>query len=114
MLLLSQLLFIYFSDGLQGIAIALLIYFIGFNYLEASLPSMVSRLAPTERRGLSLGVYNTFQSLGIFLGGFMGGLVAKYFGYQGTFFFCSLMIILWLILAASMHVPEKKKKLINL
>jgi len=70
--LFSQLLFIYFSDGLQGIAIALLIYFIGFNHLEASLPSMVSKLAPIERRGLSLGVYNTFQSLGIFLGGFMG------------------------------------------
>ena len=70
--LFSQLLFIYFSDGLQGIAIALLIYFIGFNYLEASLPSMVSKLAPIERRGLSLGVYNTFKSLGIFLGGFMG------------------------------------------
>lgn len=114
LLLFSQILFLYSSDELQGIAVALLIYFIGFNYLEASLPSMVSRLAPTERRGLSLGVYNTFQSLGIFLGGFMGGLVAKYFGYQGTFFFCSLMIILWLILAASMHVPEKKKNLINL
>jgi len=112
LLLLSQLLFIYFADGLQGIAIALLIFFIGFNYLEASLPSMVSKIAPIEGRGLSLGVYNTFQSLGMFLGGFMGGLVAKYFGYQGTFLFCSLMIVIWFILAVTIHMP-KKKRLIN-
>jgi len=109
LLFLAQFLFIYLSNDLKGIAISLLIFFVGFNYLEASLPSLVSKLAPTDRRGLSLGVYNTFQSLGIFLGGFMGGLIAKNYGYQGTFFFCSLMILVWFIFSLSIKMPEKKR-----
>lgn len=110
LLLFAQFLFIYFSDDIIGIAISLLIYFVGFNYLEASLPSLVSKLAPIDRRGLSLGVYNTSQSLGLFLGGFVGGLIANYFGYQGTFFFCGLLVLIWFILSLTMKMPERKKK----
>ncbi|WP_240127208.1 MFS transporter, partial [Thermomonas alba] len=44
----------------------LLVFFLGFNTLEASQPSLVSRLAPTHARGAALGVYNTLQSLGLF------------------------------------------------
>ena len=47
----------------------------------------------------------------MFLGEFMGRLVAKYFGYQGTFF--SLMVTMWLILVASIYSAEKKEKLIK-
>ncbi len=110
LLLFAQFLFVYLSDDIIGIAISLLIYFVGFNYLEASLPSLVSKLAPIDRRGFSLGVYNTSQSLGLFLGGFVGGLIANYFGYQGTFFFCGLLVLIWFILSLTMKMPERKKK----
>jgi len=108
LIFLTQFLFIYFADGIIGIIIALIVYFIGFNYLEASLPSLVSKLAPIQRRGLALGVYNTSQSLGIFVGGSLGGLIASFYSYQGAFLFCSLPIIIWLFLSISMKMPSRK------
>ena len=105
----TQFLFIYCSNGIVGIVMALTFYFIGFNYLEASLPSLVSKLAPIQRRGLALGVYNTSQSLGIFVGGSLGGLIANFYGYQGTFLFCSLLIMIWFILSISMKTPINNK-----
>ena len=108
LIFLTQFLFIYFADGLVGIILALIVYFIGFNYLEASLPSLVSKLAPIQRRGLALGVYNTSQSLGIFVGGSIGGLIASFYGYEGAFLFCSILIIIWLYLSISMRMPTKK------
>jgi len=108
LLFLTQFLFIYFSNGIEEIIIALLLYFIGFNYLEASLPSLISKMAPIQRRGLALGVYNTSQSLGIFFGGSIGGLIANFYGYQGAFLFCSLLILIWFILSISMKMPINK------
>lgn len=108
-LLMAQLIFIYFSGSLAGIISGLLIYFIGFNYLEASLPSLVSKIAPINKKGLALGVYNTYQSLGIFVGGALGGLVTKLFGYDASFIFCIALIFIWLILSSNMKVPQQKK-----
>jgi len=108
LLFVTQFLFIYFSNGIVGIIIALIFYFIGFNYLEASLPSLVSKLAPIQRRGLALGVYNSSQSLGIFVGGSLGGLIANFYGYQGTFLFCSVLLMIWFVLSISMKMPIKK------
>ena len=109
LLFVTQFLFIYFSNGIVGIIMALVFYFIGFNYLEASLPSLVSKLAPIQRRGLALGVYNTSQSLGIFVGGSLGGLIANFHGYQGAFLFCSFLIMIWLVLSIPMKMPINKK-----
>ena len=55
------------------LAAVLLVYFTGFNVLEASQPSLVSKLAPGERKGAAMGVYNTTQALGLFAGGAFGG-----------------------------------------
>jgi len=107
-LLLAQFSFIYFSNNLLGIAISLLIYFVGFNFLEASLPSLVSRIAPANQKGLALGVYNTSQSLGIFVGGFVGGLITTFYGYSGTFLFCGILIFIWFVFSLNMNVPIKK------
>src|SRR5258708_19484149 len=52
----------------------LLAFFVAFNVLEATLPSLVSRSAPPDSRGTALGVYNTTPSLGPFLPGPVGGL----------------------------------------
>ena len=113
LLFLSQFLFINYSHEILNISLALLIYFIGFNFLEASLPSLVSRIAPIDRKGFSLGVYNTCQSLGMFFGGILGGLAAKNFGYVGVFYFCGIMISIWFIFSLSIKMPELKKGLKN-
>jgi len=107
-LICAQCLFILISQDLKGILIALLVFFVGFNFLEATLPSLVSKIAPDNERGLALGVYNTCQSLGIFVGGFAGGLLNKFYGYDATFFFCIILLATWLLLSFKMNIPKNK------
>lgn len=107
-LICAQCLFILISQDLKGILIALLVFFVGFNFLEATLPSLVSKIAPDNERGLALGVYNTSQSLGIFVGGFVGGLLNKFYGYDATFFFCIILLATWLLLSFKMNIPKNK------
>lgn len=84
-------------------------YFVAFNILEASLPSLISKLAPAEAKGTAMGVYNTAQSFGIFLGGAMGGWLYSHYGTAAVFAFCSVNMALWLLLAVTMQAPLKVK-----
>ncbi|MGK0399881.1 MAG: MFS family permease [Candidatus Azotimanducaceae bacterium] len=63
------------SPTLALFVAAVLVFFVGFNYLEATLPALVSNVAPTERRGAAMGIYSASQFLGIFAGGSVGGLL---------------------------------------
>ena len=83
----------------------LFVFFCGFNVLEASQPSMASRLAPAQARGAALGVYNTLQSLGFFAGGAVGGVLIKSWGVQGLFAACLALMLLWLAVAWPMKTP---------
>jgi MFS family permease len=101
-----------FAGSIQyfwGIVISLTLYFIAFNVLEASLPSMISKIAPAAAKGTAMGVYNTSQSLGVFVGGAMGGYLSHAFGFASVFIFCGVMMLLWLIFAYSMQVPPAVK-----
>lgn len=75
----------------------MLVFFCGFNILEASQPSLVSRMAPTPLRGAALGSYNTLQSLGLFAGGALGGAIAKWAGMPGLFAVTAGLTALWLV-----------------
>jgi predicted MFS family arabinose efflux permease len=77
-------------------------FFVGFNILEASQPSLASRVAPAHARGAALGVYNTVQSLGFFVGGFGGGWLAKHFGFDALFAGCFVLMAIWLMAAWGM------------
>jgi len=76
----------------------LFVFFCGFNMLEATQPSLVSRMAPGSLRGAALGAYNTLQSLGLFAGGALGGALAKWAGAPGLFAATALLATLWLAL----------------
>lgn len=76
----AQLLFASSIQHFWGIVASLSFYFIAFNVLEASLPSIISKLAPAASKGTAMGVYNTSQSLGIFVGGAVGGYLSHYHG----------------------------------
>ncbi len=89
----------------------LIVYFIGFNVLEASLPSMVSKIAPSDLKGTAMGVYNTLQSVGLFVGGATGGLLFQKYGFSGVFTFCSVLMLLWLVLALILPAPKPVKNL---
>lgn len=92
--------------SLWALAGLLFLFFVSFNILEASQPSLVSRMAPVHARGAALGVYNTLQSVGFFVGGAMGGALAKWGGSPVLFAACLLVAVLWLLLGWGQPVPE--------
>ncbi len=109
LLLLAQLSLIVLVSHFWGIVAALMAFFIAFNVLEASLPSLISKLAPAQAKGTAMGVYNTSQSLGLFAGGVAGGMLAHHFGYFAVFAFGASLSAVWLWLAFSMRTPPAVK-----
>ena len=87
------------------LSVGLFLFFLGFNTLEASQPSLASRLAPAQTRGAALGVYNTLQSVGFFVGGAAGGWTSSHFGPAGLFMACAGLSLAWLVVAWPMAVP---------
>lgn len=86
----------------------LLLFFVSFNILEASQPSLVSRIAPASARGAALGVYNTLQALGLFCGGAFGGWLAQHAGPSSVFILGAGVTLVWLIIASSMkNLPRR-------
>ncbi|MBU3591795.1 MFS transporter [Polynucleobacter sp. 78F-HAINBA] len=100
LLLIAEVLFTN-TASITSIAIALLVYFVGFNLLEALQPSLVSRFAK-ESKGTALGVYNTTQSIGLFTGAVIGGYLMDSHGDLSVFVMGSVLLLCWLIIAWSM------------
>ncbi len=96
------------APHIAWLAFMLFLFFCGFNVLEASQPSLASRVAPPHARGAALGVYNTLQSLGFFAGGAAGGWLVKTQGVSALFIACALGTALWLLLAWPMTAPGRK------
>jgi len=99
------------TSHLVGVAALLLVFFCGFNALEASQPSMVSRIAPTGLRGAALGVYNTLQSFGLFTGGLLGGWLVKSWGSPGLFLCAAVAMLVWLLVAWRLQAPGRGEAL---
>lgn len=76
----------------------MLLFFTAFNFMEASLPSLVTRTVLDSFRGTALGFYSTSQFIGTFLGGVMGGLIYEYAGLNQVFLFDGGLCIIWLVL----------------
>ena len=87
------------------------IFFIGFNLLEAMLPSLVTRIAPGYAKGTATGVYNTFEFFGVFVGGAFGGLLHGAYGGTGVFVFCALASFAWLLLSFFGSPPQLRESL---
>ena len=105
LMLIAQLCFAGLINQFWGIVFSLFAYFVAFNTLEASLPSLISKLAPAAAKGTAMGVYNTSQSLGVAAGGLAGGYLSHYYGYSSVFVFCAVLMSLWLLLTFSMKTP---------
>jgi len=83
----------------------LTLFFVAFNILEATQPSWISRIVPPRIKGAALGVYNTLQSVGLFIGGFAGGWLAHRFGETAVGVACAVLALVWLALACTMSPP---------
>jgi predicted MFS family arabinose efflux permease len=113
--------------GLVGLAVAgfgelpqnywtvfglLYVFFTGFNLLEATLPSMVSKVAPADLKGTAMGIYSTAQFLGAFVGGTGAGWVYGHYGIAQVFLCAAVVALLWLAVAAGMRPPRHLSSLL--
>ena len=111
LMLIAQLMFGILINVFWGLVASLFVYFVAFNVLEASLPSLISKIAPPSAKGTAIGVYNTCQSLGVFFGGLLGGFLADFGGSFSVFSFCAILMTLWVGFAFSMKAPPAIKTL---
>jgi predicted MFS family arabinose efflux permease len=95
------------SPTLTLFVMALLVFFVGFNYLEATLPALVSKVAPSARRGMAMGVYSSSQFLGIFAGGSVGGLLIALTDIATLLVVNAGLLVLWAIALMTLQPRSK-------
>lgn len=101
----ALLLMALFSHSLWLLSLAIVLFFTGFNYLEASLPSLIAKFCPVGEKGSAMGVYSTSQFLGAFCGGMLGGGAYQLVGASGVFFVAFILMLIWLLLSVGMEKP---------
>ncbi len=108
-LIVSALGLILLPTSIMSIALCMLLYFIAFNFLEATMPALVSRIAPADQKGSAMGVFSSGQFFGAFLGGILGGYLAQ-IGEANTVFAAAAGVgVIWLFIAWQMQIPPKSK-----
>ena len=95
--------------GLWSLVLSVVLFFTAFNYLEATMPSILSRIAPAGVKGSAMGIYSSSQFLGAFVGGIIGGFVASSYGEQTIFLVMAVASLLWLALSFGMKKLKKSK-----
>ena len=101
----GQILLMLGQNSLWGVAAALLIFFTAFNVLEATLPSMISKIAPLAAKGTAMGVYSSVQFLGAFFGASVGGALMQFVGGDAVFIFAIALLLVWLVVVSGMQPP---------
>ena len=102
----SQLVLLLWSSDPIVVALALVGFFTGFNIMEASLPSLITKIAPANAKGTATGVYSSAQFLGIFVGGVGGGLASAMGGTTDVFALTLIAALIWFGIAATMRRPS--------
>ena len=91
--------------SVTSIIIVLILFFLAFNYLEATLPALITKAAPLSKKGTALGIYSTSQFIGTFTGGLAGGYLYDHFGLESIFIFGGIVSIIWLSALLIMQNP---------
>jgi MFS family permease len=105
-LLVSQVMLYFGAHNLYALLAALTLFFSGFNVMEASLPSLITKVAPPDAKGTAMGLYSSLQFLGIFIGGIIGGWAHQTAGTAGVFVLTAALALLWLLAAVTMKQPS--------
>ncbi len=92
--------------------IIITLFFVAFNLMEASLPSLVSKTVYAGGKGTAMGVYSTFQFFGAFCGGAIGGGLFGRWGASAVFAGAAILAGAWLIAAWGMSVPLKSESIV--
>ncbi|GAB4224190.1 MAG: MFS transporter [Gammaproteobacteria bacterium] len=104
-LALAQLSLYYYHASIGSLVSSLMVFFFGFNLLEATLPSLISKISHPNSKGTALGIYSSSQFLGIFAGGVLGGWFYAHHQLNGVFLACAFLACIWLVVAANMRIP---------
>jgi predicted MFS family arabinose efflux permease len=107
LLLANQLAMPWLTGGVWAMAAFLLVFFTPFNVLEAVLPSLASRLAAGDRRGVAIGVFATFQFFGAFCGAAAGGYLYEKWSSAGVVILNATLLVIWLVLAVGTRAPSQ-------
>ncbi|MEO1898211.1 MAG: MFS transporter, partial [Methylococcales bacterium] len=86
-LMLANLGLFKYYDDLYGIIGFLWLFFCGFNLLEATLPSLISKTAPGDLKGTAMGAYSSSQFMDAFVKGVAGGWLYGEMGAEMVFLF---------------------------
>ncbi len=105
-LVIADLGLFHFYYQLPGLITFLFLFFAGFNLLEATLPSLISKTAPGDFKGTAMGAYSTSQFLGAFVGGTLGGYIFGEYGAGMVFLLCAICGSIWLIISIFMKPPK--------
>lgn len=105
-LVVANLGFILLHGQLVGLIVCLWVFFCGFNLLEATLPSLISKTAPGDLKGTAMGIYSSAQFIGAFLGGASGGWLYGEFGPASVFVFSAAVAGSWVLVALFMSPPR--------
>lgn len=97
------------------VLVAGVLFFAGFNYLEANLPAMVSSIAPAGQKGSAMGIYASFQFFGAFAGGLITGMLNQWFEpfYMYVFALATLLTLV-LVLSAKSDIQKSKRYTLSL
>ncbi|MGL1959062.1 MAG: MFS transporter [Colwellia sp.] len=95
--------------SLWSLLFTVVLFFTAFNYLEATMPSILSRIAPAGVKGSVMGIYSSNQFLGAFFGGIIGGFIASNYGEKMIFLVMAMASLSWLLLSFSMQALKKSK-----
>ncbi len=106
LLIIAELVLAWGNDLSFALLAGFLVFFVGFNFLEAIQPSLVAKYAAVDAKGTAMGIFSSAQFLGIFMGGSLGGLVDQQFGSSGVFILSALMALVWLGLSFNLPQPQ--------
>jgi len=110
LLLATSLVMMYLlQDSLPGLFAAVIVFFTAFNYLEASLPSLIAKFAPAGKKGTAMGIYSSSQFFGAFWGGILGGVCYQWLGLGGVFATSTTLVLLWWFYTQGMVNPKVLK-----
>lgn len=102
---LSEVGLYFFHQSVWSVGVLLVIFFTAFTLLEASLPSLVSKMSKTTVKGTAMGIYSSSQFLGIFIGGAVAGYLYGHGHPADVYIFCAVVAVVWLLAAVTMKQP---------
>ena len=102
----SMLLTAIWHQSLVAVWCFLFLFFMAFNLIEASLPSLVSKECPAGSKGTAMGIYSTSQFLGAFIGGAVGGTMLQSYGTVPVLLLMVVLLVIWFIVVATSPQPS--------